>query len=274
MLDRAGLRGLATGTVAAVLAELYVDLRVLRPFRAGNDEAIRVFLGLLADDAGYRIDWPAVPAAALTAAADTGDPDPLRVILQDAVHHTDTTGTGGGRKRREVHALADTLREVADHLRPPTDPAPRPAETGAHRPPAVPGHATIAAPVRPEHRELSNRGPTGQRRRSGVGRRAGSAAPDRGDPQPVAGRVLHQDRHELAGRVTVSCTTRCTTAGSSMLNCADSRCTTWEIAARSAREAGIAITYQRDRRDQARSIPHPVTPHNRTTPATTIPRPR
>jgi len=32
-LDRAGLRGLATGTVAAVLAELYVDLRVLRPFQ-------------------------------------------------------------------------------------------------------------------------------------------------------------------------------------------------------------------------------------------------
>ena len=59
VLDRAGLRGLATGTVAAVLAELYVDLRVLRPFQAGNDEAIRVFLGLLADDAGYRIDWPA-----------------------------------------------------------------------------------------------------------------------------------------------------------------------------------------------------------------------
>ena len=78
VLDRAGLRGLATGTVAAVLAELYVDLRVLRPFQAGNDEAIRVFLGRLADDAGYRIDWPAVPPAALTAAADTGDPDPLR----------------------------------------------------------------------------------------------------------------------------------------------------------------------------------------------------
>ena len=125
VLDRAGLRGLATGTVAAVLAELYVDLRVLRPFQAGNDEAIRVFLGLLADDAGYRIDWAAVPPAALTAACDTGDPDPLRVILQGAVHHIDTTGrTGGDRKRREVHALADTLREVADQLRPPHGPAP------------------------------------------------------------------------------------------------------------------------------------------------------
>jgi len=35
VLDRAGLRGLATGTLAAVLAELYVDLRVLRPFQLG-----------------------------------------------------------------------------------------------------------------------------------------------------------------------------------------------------------------------------------------------
>jgi hypothetical protein len=34
--------------------------------KTGNDDAIRVFLGLLADDAGYRIDWPAVPPAALT----------------------------------------------------------------------------------------------------------------------------------------------------------------------------------------------------------------
>ena len=124
VLDRAGLRGLATGTVAAVLAELYVDLRVLRPFQLGNDEAIRVFLSELADDAGYRIDWPAVPPAVLTAAADTGDPDPLRAVLQGAVQHTDPTGSGAGPKRRQVHALADTLREVADQLRPPTDPTP------------------------------------------------------------------------------------------------------------------------------------------------------
>ena len=108
-----------------MLAELYVDLRVLRPFQVGNDEAIQVFLSELADDAGYRIDWPAVPPAALTAAGDTGDPDPLRAVLQGAVQHTGSaTGTGAGRKRREVHALADTLREVADQLRPPTDPAP------------------------------------------------------------------------------------------------------------------------------------------------------
>ena len=84
-----------------------------------------MFLSELADDAGYRIDWPAIPPSALTAPGDTGDPDPLRVILQGAVQDTDpSTGTGAGRKRRGVHALADTLREVADQLRPPTDPGP------------------------------------------------------------------------------------------------------------------------------------------------------
>ena len=98
VLDRAGLRGLATGTVAAVLAELYVDLRVLRPFQVGNDEAIRVFLSELADDAGYRIDWPAVPPAALTAAGDTGDPDPLRAVLQGAVQHTGRLRHRDGRR--------------------------------------------------------------------------------------------------------------------------------------------------------------------------------
>ena len=41
------------------------------------------------------------------------------------MHHIDTpTETGAGRKRREVHALVDTLREVADQLRPPHGPAP------------------------------------------------------------------------------------------------------------------------------------------------------
>jgi hypothetical protein len=39
VLDRAGLRGLAAGTVAAVLAELYVDLRVLRPLVHGMSNA-------------------------------------------------------------------------------------------------------------------------------------------------------------------------------------------------------------------------------------------
>ncbi|HEY5150887.1 MAG TPA: hypothetical protein VIJ23_13925 [Mycobacterium sp.] len=125
VLDRAGLRGLATGTVAAVLAELYVDLRVLRPFQAGNDATIRMFLGLLADDAGYRIDWAAVPPAALTGACDSGDPDPLRVILQGAVHHIDTTGSGAGRKRREIHAWPTrSARSPTSSGHPPTPPRP------------------------------------------------------------------------------------------------------------------------------------------------------
>ena len=79
----------------------------------------------------------------------------------------------------------------------------------------------------------------------GVRRRTGSAAPDRDDPEPVAGGVLDQDRHELAGRVTgvpgvgLLHDALHVTAEASMLNCAESRCTTWAIATRSAPEAGI-----------------------------------
>src|SRR5664279_2577383 len=79
----------------------------------------------------------------------------------------------------------------------------------------------------------------------GVRRRTGSAAPDRDDPEPVAHGVLDQDRHELAGRVTgvpgvgLLRDALHVTAEASMLNCAESRCTTWAIATTSAPEAGI-----------------------------------
>jgi fido (protein-threonine AMPylation protein) len=120
----AGLRGLAEGTVAAVLAELYVDLHVLRPFQAGNDEAITVFLGELADDAGYRSDWAAVPPAALTAAGDTGDPDPLHAVLQDAVHHIDPTGKVAGRNAARSMPWPTRSARSPTTSGPPTDPAP------------------------------------------------------------------------------------------------------------------------------------------------------
>ena len=137
--DRAGLRGLATGTVAAVLAELYVDLRVLRPFQVGNDEAIRVFLSELADDAGYRIDWPAVPPSALPAAGDTGDPDPLRAVLQGAVQRTDpSTGRGAGRNAaRCMPWPIRSARSPTSSVRPPTPP--HTAEPGGIDPAAVIG---------------------------------------------------------------------------------------------------------------------------------------
>ena len=130
------------------------------------------------------------------AAADTGDPDPLRAALQRAVQHTDpTTETGAGQKRREVHALADTLR--APRGRRSTASAHRPGPTrlnrGGHRPAAVVGPGGIAA--------VAAGSAPGTSAAPGVRRRAGSAAPDRGDPEPVAGGVLDQDRHELAGGV-------------------------------------------------------------------------
>ena len=93
--------------------------------KVGNDLAVRVFLGELAGDAGYRIDWSAVPPAALAAACDTGDPEPLSALLETAVALVEpTAASGAGGKRREVHTLAGTLGEVADQLRPADDPHP------------------------------------------------------------------------------------------------------------------------------------------------------
>ena len=105
MLDRAGLRGLAAGTVAAVLAELYVDLRVLRPFQAGNDEAIRVFLGLLAVDAGYR------SGSSCRAPCTTSTPP-------------GPAPAGNAARSMPWPTRSARLPTVADQLRPPTDPGP------------------------------------------------------------------------------------------------------------------------------------------------------
>ena len=64
-----------------------------------------------------------------------------------------------------------------------------------------PPHMVQSAPaLERTARELTNQAP---RRSVAPARGAGCAAPDRGDPEPVAGGVLDQDRHELAGRVTV-----------------------------------------------------------------------
>ena len=178
VLDRAGLRGLATGTVAAVLAELYVDLRVLRPFQVGcpcpscrptpgssstcNDEAIRVFLSELADDAGYRIDWPAVPPAALTAAGATGDHDPLRAVLEGAVQHTDPTG-GAARAGNAARSMPWPIRSAR-------------SPTSSSRPPhaAEPGRIDPAAVVRRRPRRAA---PRSGRCQSGIPQVSGAWCP-------------------------------------------------------------------------------------------------
>ena len=126
VLDRAGLRGLATGTVAAVLAELYVDLRVLRPFQAGNDEAIRVFLGLLAVDAGYR------SGSSCRAPCTTPTPPGGRAATGNAARSMPWSTPSARSPTNSGH---------------PTAP-PHPAETGTPTPGALAGLATIAASQR------------------------------------------------------------------------------------------------------------------------------
>lgn len=51
------LRGLERGTFVTALAELHGDVNALHPFREGNGRTQRAFLGQLASEAGYRIDW-------------------------------------------------------------------------------------------------------------------------------------------------------------------------------------------------------------------------
>jgi len=144
VLDRAGLRGPAAGAVAAVLAELYVDLRVLRPFQAGNDEAIRVFLGLLAVDAGYR------SGSSCRAPCTTPTPPGGRAATGNAARSMPWSTPSARSPTNSGH---------------PTAP-PRPAETGtptpAH-PPASPALPHPSGSMPPDPR-LSNRGPAGQRR--------------------------------------------------------------------------------------------------------------
>src|SRR5664279_1976235 len=79
----------------------------------------RLFDGVDPDAGRLRTVDPPHPAG------PHGPPGGEVVMAVPARYIRTAGGKGAGRKRREVHALADTLREVADQLRPPTDPAPR-----------------------------------------------------------------------------------------------------------------------------------------------------
>jgi cell filamentation protein len=78
------LRGLDRERFAERIAYYHAEINELHPFREGNGRAQRAFLGQLAGEAGYRLDWTAVGAqdnleAAI--AAHNGDLEPLRRIM-------------------------------------------------------------------------------------------------------------------------------------------------------------------------------------------------
>jgi len=75
------LRGLDRTTFIDNLTELLSEINYLHPFREGNGRTQRAFLGQLANDAGYELDWTKLDPQANDDAACSaldGDLRPLR----------------------------------------------------------------------------------------------------------------------------------------------------------------------------------------------------
>ena len=69
-LSREGLlRGLAPDSFSERAGHYLGELNVLHPFREGNGRSIREFIGQLAKDAGYGIDWQGVERGEMTLAS-------------------------------------------------------------------------------------------------------------------------------------------------------------------------------------------------------------
>lgn len=70
------------------ITRLAVELNALHPFREGNGRAIRLFLILLADRAGYLLDYSSVSSKELIDAdkyAFEGEPEPLLAVYEKVV---------------------------------------------------------------------------------------------------------------------------------------------------------------------------------------------
>jgi cell filamentation protein len=78
------LRGLGRERFAERVAYYHAEINELHPFREGNGRAQRAFLGQLAGEAGFCLDWTAVQAEdnlRAAVAAHNGDLEPLRRIM-------------------------------------------------------------------------------------------------------------------------------------------------------------------------------------------------
>ena len=61
LLEENSLLGLTVKDFAARAAYYMAEINVLHPFREGNGRVIREFIRCLASNAGYELDWSAVP---------------------------------------------------------------------------------------------------------------------------------------------------------------------------------------------------------------------
>ena len=87
--DQHYLRGLTRPKFLSRLADLLADANYIHAFREGNGRTQRQFLGQLADRAGYRIDWAAIPPGlndqASAAARRSVTSEPLRQMLDPII---------------------------------------------------------------------------------------------------------------------------------------------------------------------------------------------
>lgn len=82
------LSGLPHELFVNEITSLAADLNALHPFPEGNGRAIRLFLMLLADHAGYLLDYSLVTAAMIIHADKTafnGDTEPLFIMYRKIV---------------------------------------------------------------------------------------------------------------------------------------------------------------------------------------------
>jgi cell filamentation protein len=80
------LRGLGREPTLDRLTYYLSEINATHPFREGNGRTQRAFIGQLAGDAGYRIDWRHLDSAAnvqASQAAHRGDYRPLRHLLDE-----------------------------------------------------------------------------------------------------------------------------------------------------------------------------------------------
>jgi cell filamentation protein, protein adenylyltransferase len=71
--DENYLRGLCRGEFANRAAAVMVDLNGVHPFREGNGRTQRVFMGVLAQEAGYSLDFSVVSRERMIQASIAGN---------------------------------------------------------------------------------------------------------------------------------------------------------------------------------------------------------
>jgi len=82
------LRGLERDDFVTRIAHYFAELNAVHPFREGNGRTQRAFLGHIASEAGYPIDWTGLDAdrnIEVSRESHRGDNEPLRKLLDGLI---------------------------------------------------------------------------------------------------------------------------------------------------------------------------------------------